>query len=101
MDVYMYQADLICEMCGRSKLEELSTFDEGRFKGRDSDHYPQGPYPDGGGEADCPNHCGVCGIFLENPLTEDGVEYLKECIADTPHSPVVQLWAEHYSDCLN
>lgn len=43
----------------------------------DSDKYPQGPYSDGGGEADSPRHCDHCSVFLENPLTEDGNAYVK------------------------
>ncbi len=44
----------------------------------DSEQWPQGPYPDGGGEADCPQHCDCCGAFLENPLTDDGDSYVRE-----------------------
>ena len=39
----------------------------------DSDDLPKGPYSNGGGEADTPQHCDGCGAFLENPLTGDGV----------------------------
>lgn len=35
-------------------------------------------YSDGGGEADCPQHCANCGVPLENPLTSDGVQYVLE-----------------------
>lgn len=44
----------------------------------DSDEWPKGPYPDGGGEADTPQHCAGCHEFLENPLTSDGYEYVRE-----------------------
>ena len=44
----------------------------------DSGEYPCGPYADGGGESDTPSHCGACGEFLENPLTSDGYEYVRE-----------------------
>ena len=37
-------------------------------------------YPDGGGESDCPEHCAVCHVPLENTLTSDGVEYVLEAI---------------------
>lgn len=48
----------------------------------DSERYPQGPYPDGGGEADSPNHCDRCGIFLHNPLTSVGYGYVNEVLED-------------------
>lgn len=33
---------------------------------------------DGGGEGDVPTNCAGCGVFLENPLTQDGVKYVLE-----------------------
>src|SRR3954469_15157799 len=42
----------------------------------DSDKFPKGPYENGGGEADTPQHCDQCMAFLENPLTEDGCAYV-------------------------
>ncbi|MFN0317543.1 MAG: hypothetical protein ACKVQA_21165 [Burkholderiales bacterium] len=44
----------------------------------DSSEYPKGPYDEGGGEADSPQHCGGCREFLENPLTPDGMEYVRD-----------------------
>lgn len=49
--------------------------DEGSY---DSDDFPKGPYPEGGGEADTPQHCDSCHEFLENPLTSDGMAYVRE-----------------------
>lgn len=46
----------------------------------DSDDLPKGPYADGGGEADTPQHCDACGGFLENPLTAEGLAYVREAI---------------------
>ena len=56
-DVYMYQADLICEDCGNKIIEQLKK--EGVEDDGDSDRVPQGPYSNGGEEADSPHHCGV------------------------------------------
>lgn len=64
MDAYIYQAALICEGCASA----LQVND--------------GPYADGGGEADCPNHCDQCGVFLENPLTSDGYDYVRAALKD-------------------
>jgi hypothetical protein len=49
----------------------------------DSDDLPKGPYADGGGEADTPQHCDDCRRFLENPLTGDG---LKAASSSSPHA---------------
>ena len=70
MLVYVYQACLLCELCGlrvKSKLDAKHSPDT-----EDSDHYPQGPYSDGGGEADLSQLCAICGVALGNPLTGDG-----------------------------
>ena len=42
----------------------------------DSDAYPKGPYWSGDSYSDTPDHCGTCGLFLENPLTPDGYRYI-------------------------
>ena len=84
-DVYMYQAALYCAECGEAIREELTKAgqappepdDESSY---DSDDFPKGPFADGGGEADSPQHCDACSVFLENPLTGDGEAYVQECI---------------------
>ncbi len=81
MDVYIFQADIYCRDCGESLRREnplppgADLDDESTF---DSDAYPKGPYGDGGGEADCPQHCGACNLFLDNPLTGDGETYVRD-----------------------
>jgi hypothetical protein len=109
MDVYSYQAALICDACGEVIQRELDA--QGIDDTGDSDHYPQGPYADGGGEADTPQHCDrgedcLCaedygqrravGAFLENPLTVEGVGYVAQKLRESPRSQVVRAWAEHY-----
>jgi hypothetical protein len=119
VNVYIYQAALYCEDCGRELRRMRKTAaarggkpvptdpdDESSY---DSDDYPKGPYPNGGGESDCPQHCanmgdcantpdGKAGVFLENPLTSDGVEYVKQCLADDEGtgSTLAQQWAKFY-----
>lgn len=127
MNVYAYQATLYCEPCGRAIIDRLEgpqreRDDSGRFArrdydtvGTDSNHFPAGPYPNGGGEADCPQHCDcgpdclsplklpngkAVGAWLENPLTADGVAYVQEKLRDASESPVVQFWAEMYREEL-
>lgn len=78
---YVFQAALICETCatlykqGTDKPAHVDESDESSYH---SDEWPKGPYPDGGGEADSPQHCDHCGVFLDNPLTEHGEAYLEE-----------------------
>ena len=113
MDAYVYAADLYCTACAldiRNKLagEKADT--------GDSSEYPQGPYADGGGESDLPQHCGSgaecldaihveasglkVGTFLENPLTSDGYAWLQEELSKpnpSAHSrEVCALWRDHY-----
>lgn len=58
MNVYIYQADLYCEDCGEEICEQLKEVapeivpENPEDELYDSDDYPKGPYPDGGGEAD-------------------------------------------------
>jgi hypothetical protein len=55
-------------------------------------------YPNGRGEADCPQHCGACGAFLQNALTGDGDDYVLSNIADDPdcENTVIQQWRQYY-----
>ena len=100
MNVYLYQAALLCEDCAmpiRTKyVEEHDTMlDKLRGEPEDSDAYPQGPYPQGGGEADTPQHCDHCNVFLENPLTGDGYAYVAEAIRDRGALFLAE-WADFY-----
>lgn len=84
MDVYVYQAALWCEECTSEICLEINLPQGADIENEsswDSDDYPKGPYNDGGGEADCPQHCDSCHIFLENPLTGDGVAYVLDSLA--------------------
>ena len=115
MEVYIYAADLYCEACGEAIRERLTQ--EG-FAPRDpedeysydSGDYPKGPYSDGGGEADSPHHCACgrdclnvldfgdgfpVGCFLENPLTQDGYDYVREQLQEG--GEVAELWGKFYN----
>ena len=114
MNAYQYKAAWLCEECGEmerrrfSSIERAALTDESGTLTDESDEYPQGPYVDGGGEADTPQHCdnGACGKFLENPLTDDGQAYVRESYAwerdDANPSKSrtaienTQLWANYY-----
>lgn len=84
MEVYIYEGALYCEDCARSLEGEAD-----------------GPYPDGGGEADTPQHCDSCGVFLENPLTADGRSYVCKAVLDYLRHKVgiysvIEEWAVWY-----
>lgn len=84
-DTYVFQAALWCDECILGFKEEvempegIDPRDESTY---DSDHWPKGPYSDGGGEADAPSHCEGCGTFLENELTDEGVKYVVQACLD-------------------
>lgn len=77
MDAYIYNAALYCRDCVDKVRRDLDGIqaDTG-----DSDDYPQGPYADGGGESDTPEHCDGCGEFMMNPLTGEGRAYVLELV---------------------
>jgi hypothetical protein len=95
MKAYIFNADIYCADCGAEIADEC------RERGIDDDSntFPKGPYPNGGGEADCPQHCGSCHAFLENPLTGDGDDYVSSAIADDPdcENAVTQQWRQWYN----
>ncbi len=108
MDAYAFQAALFCADCGEALVRDLRG--RGVEDSGDSDDFPQGPFAEGGGESDTPQHCdngARClgaelvgghrvGAFLGNPLTSDGVTYVQQALEETPGSPLVRFWAEHY-----
>lgn len=105
MDVYAYQAALWCAACGEGIRADLTAAGKapanaGDEYTYDSDNYPKGPVADGGGEADSPQHCDGCGVFLENALTADGEAYVKEAIEDAhggaAESIAITVWAPFY-----
>lgn len=102
----MYKAAWLCEGCGEFTRKELTeqgkapvnADDEHTY---DSDNFPKGPYDDGGGESDYPEHCDQCGCFLENSLTNDGLEFAKETIlrhkqSERGVSSIIAIWANFY-----
>jgi hypothetical protein len=93
MDAYVYCAAMYCEECAMLIRQELS--EAGGVDHQDTDTWPQGPYDDGGGEADSPQHCDTCQVFLENPLTTEGYEYVREAIEEESGA-VIEQWHDFY-----
>lgn len=104
MDVYVYQAALLCDECGIKRQHALTTpLDPDDESTWDSGDYPKGPYPDGGGEADCPQHCDDCGCFLYNDLTSDGVQYVMDALESfimdgRGDEPTLIQWLANYDN---
>ncbi|RWX70439.1 hypothetical protein EN780_03325 [Mesorhizobium sp. M4B.F.Ca.ET.089.01.1.1] len=101
MKAYVYQAALYCPTCAE-RIRERLCIEAGASAqlmetGCDSYAYPQGPYGQGGGEADCPQHCDACSRFLENPLTSDGYAYAREKLAEgRGNAAVLEAWRAFY-----
>lgn len=106
MDAYIYQAALLCGPCGEKTRKALIRMGKGPENPRDehtydSDDFPKGPYSDGGGEADSPQHCDQCDKFLENDLTSEGQEYVEQAVKEDlargrRNSVAVKTWAPFY-----
>jgi hypothetical protein len=90
MNTYIFQGDLLCEDCAKAEMDFLRSLGKEPPAIDDSDEWPVGPFPNGGGEADCPMYCGGCGVFLENPLTTDGERYVLS-VAKEGKAPVEWL----------
>lgn len=100
MKAYIYQGALLCEECALSYREQICC--QGVTPNyEDSERWPVGPYSNGGGESNSPCHCDHCGVFLENPLTTDGYEYVREAVSDALTSPgwlgpTIASWTSFY-----
>ena len=93
MEAYIYQADIYCADCAEVRKKDI----QNNSNCQDSDDYPQGPYNDGGGESDYPQHCGDCNMFLENSLTSDGEDYVIAAAKDALGGEVAGEWKDYYS----
>jgi hypothetical protein len=101
MDAFVYKAAFYCPLCAAQIRKGLRPLFWLRVMQEESEYIPQGPYPNGGGEADAPQHCDACGRFLENPLTPDGTRYLTEKLVEHARDgsgsrDVLEEWAAFY-----
>lgn len=104
-EAFIYRAALFCPACAAELRESLlpppwinpENPDESAY---DSDDWPKGPFTEGGGPADSPQHCDHCGIHLENPLTPDGLAYVAQALAEGTGCPqTLAIWAAFYDIC--
>ena len=105
MKIYMFDGDVYCKPCGEAIAATLPDPDAWEREHPDSNSYPVA-YDSSEGEADSPEHCGKCSLFLERNLTEDGVRYVQDYV-DTlcGDTDITLLWGEFYGinalDCVD
>lgn len=95
--MYAYNAALWCDDCAEAIQEDLDN--AGHEDTGDTNEYPQYCSSD---ESDCPEHCDGCGEFLENDLTSDGVDYVKDAVDDDEEAGIIDsvavtVWKPFYS----
>ena len=109
MKIYMFQADVYCKPCGEAIAATLPDPDAWEREHPDSNSYPIA-YDSSEGEADSPEHCDKCSLFLERNLTEYGVRYVKEIVAEDLSTEseivgIVKEWIDFYGidplDCVD
>ena len=109
MKIYMWNADLYCGPCGEAIAATLPDPDAWEREHPDSCSYPVA-YDSSEGEADSPEHCGKCVLFLERSLTEYGVRYVKEIVSEDLETEseivgIVKEWIDFYGidalDCVD
>ena len=109
MKIYMFEASWYCRTCGEAIAATLSEPDEWEQEHPDSDSHPVA-FDSSEGESDTPDHCAECGLFLTRHLTEEGVRYVKDCVADDLCASgsiglVSRMWMDFYgieiADCID
>lgn len=113
----IYCADVWCDACTEaikadchdSKTSPAHPYDETTY---DSDEFPK--YMPDDSESDTPQHCGSgadcleaevlsdgskIGALLSTTLTDDGIDYVREAVADGGN--VAEFWAIAFADYLS
>lgn len=98
MDIFIFKGDIICEDCAKYIEDMIRKYAPENVGHNSTTKWPQGPFPNGGGEADCPQHCSECHMFLENPLTDEGYRYVRERLAllGSMGSKIRTQWRKFY-----
>jgi hypothetical protein len=93
MIVFYFRGDVYCQPCGLQYVDECDR--RGVEDNRDTDTYPQQALNNE--EADTPQHCADCDEFLENPLTDEGRQYVTDKIRERRgRKSILRLWKEFY-----
>ena len=85
LGIMIYTGNVYCEACGiaiRQKLtaEGKAPADVANEFSYESTDFPKGPYEELFSRRPC--HCVECKQFLQNPLTEDGWEFVRAMVAE-------------------
>lgn len=106
VDAYAYGDKAVWIRQHPRTLAKALGFDPDNESEYDSGVYPKGPEGRGGGESDTPAHCATCGVHLENPLTEDGREYVGDkliswLVYGDGDTDTIREWFTFYRDALD
>lgn len=109
MKTYIYSAALYCEPCALARMEQIRAMEpppgvghdwQRKSASEDSGDFPQGPYSDGGGEADTVQCCDDCRCLLGNPLTAEGYRYTAEMALENWNRMPAQINSEFWRDVI-
>lgn len=114
----VYAADLWCDACADKICDNISKFCPERVPADlenesswESDVFPKRVKDLGA--MDYPKHCSsdsncvmplrlsdgrIEGALLNNELTDAGVDYVRECMRESPNDPLVRFWREMYTE---
>lgn len=103
---YIYQADVYCDECGDGICNQLLANDpDAPAHPEDESSFDSGDFPKSANveseESDHPEHCAQCGVFLRNPLTQAGYEYVEDALDNYPLTKHLTDWAEEYGFTCN
>ena len=91
--MYVYNAAMWCGDCAMKVINDLR--ENGILNDGTLDTWPQ--QCGDSTEADYPQHCDSCHVFLRNDLTGDGYDYVFESWLDKS-GEVVQEWLDYYTE---
>ena len=96
VESYVFDANIYCGECA----EAMGMLKPGAF---DVDGNEPSPIlTENQATADSPQHCGDCHVFLENPLTDHGVDYVIQALQDygdeRGDQETLSTWATFYAD---
>jgi len=101
---YIFQADIYCGKCAQEIAADITAAGQAPENPQDETSYDSDDFPKGPGfdeESDSPQHCAGCHIFLENPLTTHGQEYMQSMVDEAlakgrGEEPHIKEWMDFY-----
>ncbi|MBT9134403.1 MAG: hypothetical protein DDT38_01134 [Firmicutes bacterium] len=96
---YIYSASMLCSGCAEEVMANTAKpvdYDADNESSWDSGDYPKGPYNANLCEADSPAHCNRCGVFFENPLTDEGRAWVRDLLEQRGHDTTAPQCVHEY-----